>query len=282
MKRIKLLSIFVFIMCTPILLAQNPLDFFPHHEGDIWEYWEWQAPNVQNIILSDSLGNDGKYYLETTMFDTMIIDTINYNVYRQGGLSLWYKLDANQGESWQIYPNDSIFIGHIDSVYQGFLFGQATTIKEIGYYYVFGAESLWVVTDFIASGFGLIRRNIEFQPYLYNLRGAIIDSVQYGNITVPIKPNKDPSVPKKTTLHQNYPNPFNPMTIIRYELPEANKIELIVYDPLGRRVKVLVDEYQSPGSYSVHFDGSGLPSGVYFYRLKTSQGVLSKKMLLLR
>lgn len=265
----------------------DPLEFFPHHEGDVWEYLVWDAPNEQNIILSDSLGDDGRYYLETTMFGPMIVDTVNLEVYvhlnynPNGSLLKWYKLDAQQGESWRVLPGTS-FIGKVDTVIQGYLFGQPTVYKVIGYYEVFGPESLWVATDFIASGFGFLRRNVEFDPYWYLLSGAIIDSVLYGNVTVPIEPKRDPNLPQTVTLHQNYPNPFNPTTTIRYELPKADRVKLLVYDPLGREVEVLVDEDRSAGPHLVHFDGKGLPDGIYFYRLRTSQGVVTKKMLLLR
>ena len=66
---------------------------------------------------------------------------------------------------------------------------------------------------------------------------------------------------------QNYPNPFNPSSEIGYQISEFRHVTLVVYDLLGREVAVLVNEPKSPGSYEVKFDGSNLPSGVYFYRL---------------
>jgi beta-1,2-mannobiose phosphorylase / 1,2-beta-oligomannan phosphorylase len=79
-------------------------------------------------------------------------------------------------------------------------------------------------------------------------------------------------------LAQNYPNPFNPATVISYQLPVASEVRLSVYDLLGREVAVLVNERKAPGTYEVKFDAgqpggqaSGLPSGVYFYRLQARQ-----------
>ncbi len=74
-------------------------------------------------------------------------------------------------------------------------------------------------------------------------------------------------MPQDFLLHQNYPNPFNPSTTILYELPLTSKIRLTVFDMLGREVAVLVDEKRAPGTYQISFDGSGLSSGVYFYRI---------------
>ncbi len=89
-------------------------------------------------------------------------------------------------------------------------------------------------------------------------------------------------MPQLFKLHQNYPNPFNPRTTIRYELPKSSMVTLSVYDILGREVKTLVNEAKQPGTYTVEFDGSGLASGVYFYRLQAGGFVEAKKLLLLR
>jgi hypothetical protein len=97
------------------------------------------------------------------------------------------------------------------------------------------------------------------------------------------------SVPEVAMLYQNYPNPFNPMTTIEYEVAGVrgqasgvSRVKLAVYDMLGREVAVLVDESQAPGRYSVKFDASGLPSGVYFYRMQAGQYVQARRLLVLR
>lgn len=83
-------------------------------------------------------------------------------------------------------------------------------------------------------------------------------------------------------LNQNYPNPFNPSTKIRYQLPSSSFVSLKVYDVLGNEVAVLVDEFMDAGRYEVEFNADNLPSGVYFYKLKTGNFSDVKKMLLLR
>ena len=83
-------------------------------------------------------------------------------------------------------------------------------------------------------------------------------------------------------LMQNYPNPFNPITTIAYSIPKTSEVKLVVYDILGREVAVMVNDVQNPGYYKYTFSGDGLSSGVYVYRLETTDRTIVKKMLLLK
>lgn len=88
--------------------------------------------------------------------------------------------------------------------------------------------------------------------------------------------------PGSFTLRQNYPNPFNPATHIEYSVPVKGMVNITVHDITGREVATLINTVQSPGVYSVSFDGSKLTSGVYFYRLTAESFTETKKMLLLK
>lgn len=90
------------------------------------------------------------------------------------------------------------------------------------------------------------------------------------------------SVPKRFALDQNYPNPFNPTTAISYQLSAVGFVSLKVYDLLGREVATLVDEVRPAGFYTVRWNASSMPSGVYLYRLQTRDFVQTKKMILLK
>ncbi|MDX1672890.1 MAG: T9SS type A sorting domain-containing protein, partial [Balneolaceae bacterium] len=83
-------------------------------------------------------------------------------------------------------------------------------------------------------------------------------------------------------LFPNYPNPFNPATTIKYQLSEQAEVRLEVYDILGRRVGVLVNELQLPGEYTVNFDGSRLSSGTYFIQLRAGDFLKNQKMTLIK
>ncbi len=87
--------------------------------------------------------------------------------------------------------------------------------------------------------------------------------------------------PLEFALEQNYPNPFNPTTVIRYRLGSESDVRLHVYDVLGRRVATLVDERLPAGEHQAIFDGSGLASGVYVYRLEAGSNLQSRSMVLL-
>ncbi|MDZ7290627.1 MAG: T9SS type A sorting domain-containing protein [candidate division KSB1 bacterium] len=84
---------------------------------------------------------------------------------------------------------------------------------------------------------------------------------------------KTGAIPERYELHQNYPNPFNPRSTIRYEIPDyagkaqAVPVQLKLYDPTGREVKSLVNEFKNPGRHQVELDGHDLPAGIYFYQL---------------
>ncbi len=92
----------------------------------------------------------------------------------------------------------------------------------------------------------------------------------------------DQQIPYNIVLHQNYPNPFNPKTIIGYQLSKAGYVTLKVYDILGREIARLVDEFKLPGVYAEELYAKSLPSGIYFYRLTSSNYSQTKKMVLLK
>ncbi|MHA2030610.1 MAG: Ser-Thr-rich GPI-anchored membrane family protein [Candidatus Kariarchaeaceae archaeon] len=83
-------------------------------------------------------------------------------------------------------------------------------------------------------------------------------------------------------LIQNYPNPFNPSTLITYHIPEGGFVTLKVYDVIGKEVANLVSENKGQGSYSVTFNASELPSGIYVYQLKVNSFIETKKMILMK
>lgn len=88
--------------------------------------------------------------------------------------------------------------------------------------------------------------------------------------------------PASFILYQNYPNPFNPSTIISFKVPSEQKVSLRVYDVLGREITVLIDGVVGAGEHFAQFDGTGLSTGVYFYRFIAGAYVESKKMVLVR
>jgi len=123
---------------------------------------------------------------------------------------------------------------------------------------------------------------------LEEIRTAIKNSrLAYG--TIPTSVEQIDEIPIKFSLSQNYPNPFNPATKIKFTLPSVGdeyirplQTQLIVYDILGRQITTLISSELSSGVYEVEFNGSGLSSGVYFYKLTYGSFVETKKMMVIK
>jgi len=95
------------------------------------------------------------------------------------------------------------------------------------------------------------------------------------------------TIPINYKLYQNYPNPFNPVTKIRFNIPplegaRGRIVKLVIFDILGRKVEILINEQLKPGIYEVDFDADGLSSGVYFYALITNEFSEIKRMMLIK
>jgi len=83
-------------------------------------------------------------------------------------------------------------------------------------------------------------------------------------------------------LQQNFPNPFNPETQIRYSVPHSSFVSLKVYNLMGQEVATLFEGIRQLGNYTAIFDGTGLSSGVYLYRMTAENFMVMKKTMLLK
>lgn len=83
-------------------------------------------------------------------------------------------------------------------------------------------------------------------------------------------------------LMQNYPNPFHAMTNISYKLPQKEFVNLIIYNSLGEEVYTLVHEERAPGLHSIEFDGTGLPGGLYYYKITAGSYVNTRQLLFIK
>jgi hypothetical protein len=126
-------------------------------------------------------------------------------------------------------------------------------------------------TQKYAKDIGLVSYNFgQLQHTCYlTLLGCVIDGVVYGDTGFITGINQISSeVPEQFSLSQNYPNPFNPATHFEFRIADFGLVRLIVYNAVGEEIETLVNRDLSPGTYRADFDGSSLPSGVYFYRLE--------------
>jgi len=145
----------------------------------------------------------------------------------------------------------------------------------------------WAVAAISPS---VIRDNGQYQMWFSGfLSGGITARIGYATALI-VSVREQPSVlPVAFQLEQNYPNPFNPSTTIEFQIPEVRSqtsevriVTLKVYSLLGQEVATLVNEDLRPGSYQVMWNASGVPSGVYFYRLTAGSFTEMKKLVLVR
>jgi hypothetical protein len=102
------------------------------------------------------------------------------------------------------------------------------------------------------------------------------------SVSKEIKFNSINIIPDEFSLSQNYPNPFNSSTVIHFTIPNETRVILKIFNMLGQEVETLIDKQLNPGEYNVNCDGAFLPSGLYFYQVKTNKYVDTKKLILLK
>jgi len=94
--------------------------------------------------------------------------------------------------------------------------------------------------------------------------------------------NQAADIPQTYKLCQNYPNPFNPTTTIKYDLPRVSAVKVAVYDAAGHLLETLIDLKQAAGIYSLPWNASGYPSGLYIYRIQADDFSQAHKCLLIK
>jgi len=119
--------------------------------------------------------------------------------------------------------------------------------------------------------------------YLADISGNIMESgrelpgeVYTGLVDLPVE------FPKEYSIVQNYPNPFNPTTTISYVVPKMEKINIRIYDVMGRKIETLINKEQSPGKYQIQWNAIDQSSGLYFCNIKAGKFEQTIKMMLVR
>jgi len=290
MKVIVLSLLLTFSITTAQTDEPDPSIFFPATVGNVWEF-NTDHGFVRREIVRDSIGADNSKYLFLAPNTSPIykIDSA-LNVYWVPFSSSlnWklYKLDAELGETWKVEWDRRRQMARVDNIYTAYLWGAERYIKEIGYYRLVYPDS--TITDnsvhesyiLLISGIGeYYEFDFESGP-VRALQGCIIDGDTLGIITSVNDTDQD-IPPNDIALFQNYPNPFNPTTNIEYAINYPGKVNLTVYDVLGRKVTTLVNEFQSTGTYQVQFSvkDNQLTSGIYLYRLTINNTTRTKKMI---
>ena len=146
-------------------------------------------------------------------------------------------------------------------------------------------QSAWTVLNFIAGAgnsqtekdYQYLDQNLPAGTYYYRLRQVDYDGNSSFSKVVPVTFDGGLAL----ELKQNRPNPFNNYTSISMVIPKASRVQLMLYDQMGRPIQQLMDEEKMPGTYSVTVNRNGLSSGIYYYKMTALGQVITKKMTVL-
>ena len=248
-----------------------------------------------NATVNDEVHEINMFNIHAKAFS----EQTNYNQRFNASEQMKHYLDSNHADDNVIFLgdfNDEISqstVGNNESPYKNFDDDAEYTIvtkslEESGYT-SFSSSSMIdhiVFTSELSDVYFEGTERVENTNYVGNYLSTTSDHFpvwvrfQWGNDVS--NQLVDIDSPREFSLEQNYPNPFNPSTEISYLLSESGWIYLSIYDAIGREVAVLVNEVKSAGHYKVSFEASTLSSGLYIYRLQSQQGVITKKMLLVK
>ncbi len=226
-----------------------------------------------NFLGLGNANDNANYYLR---YDSLTGNLVRYDSYFSSCNNevILYKLSANVGDTigTQCAGNVNMYCTRIADT---LVLGNTVNFKKFGYYYYNnGYQTIKEVIFAKTLGVFFARTNAttihSFQDRKVFLKGARINGVIYGDTLLGLS-NVSGEIPKYYELSQNYPNPFNPGTNIGFRIAEFGLVNLTVYDVLGREIQMLVKQELKPGTYEVDFNGSNLPSGVYYYKLEFSQ-----------
>lgn len=176
-------------------------------------------------------------------------------------------------------PLNPIFKWMKESAATSYRFQLATTIQ-------FPLETMKVDTIVTDTSLQVLNlsplKNHFWRVSALNNYGASLWSGSFGFKTGSATDIENENIPTQFELKQNYPNPFNPVTTIQFSIAEKSFVTLKVFDVLGTEVEILVTGEKNGGNYSVVFDASKLPSGIYFYKLQTANAISVKKLIVLK
>lgn len=298
---------FLILLLSAELFAQvNPsLNYYPLHVGDYWQYRITKNPPLGSdsvwigfkTVLKYTILEDYKryYIVNERFFDNynlirfIRVDSLNGNVYERFPSFGVGKLDSLYADSGQV-----LNCYNIASVTEKVILGLNTKARLVKMTCTSStAYNGWELAYYL----GEIMRYyddifITWIHYQADIVYAKVNGVEYGQL-MDVKDEKN-ILPQEFSLSQNFPNPFNPSTTINFSIPSVGaehvqplQVLLKVYDLLGREIATLVNEEKVPGNYEArfnaeNFNGTSLPSGVYFYRLTAGNFAATKKMILLK
>jgi hypothetical protein len=284
---------------TALSLDTTSTKYYPLKIGNSWTYRNFETyppayTKSKRTIMSTFTANGHLFYLFS--------DSLKLRIDSMSGNLLSYT--TNNGCPWLVneYLVDSLASKYHDSSQASCWTMFQTHCADTSNQLVFGINrkhKKFYWTDYFehgeirqyARGIGLIHSETElpgpFPPW-HTLIGCVIDGIVYGDTSITGINSISTEIPGQYSLYQNYPNPFNPVTNIKFEIPlspfEGGKgdVKLVIFNIQGKEITTLVNQQLSPGTYEVEWNASSFPSGVYFYKLESSNFSETKKMVLIK
>jgi len=269
--------------------------------------------NIAGISCDDSLKpNSSKIIFKH--FDTLQYNYISKpaTIQMKNGnvLIVWEKDTTNYRANiyFQEFTKDGISVGNTEKVNEKYAYAASSVVADIdseGNFIIIWEDGINLIAQRYFPSMSKIGSNFrinttqtqqgDIYPCVRLRNGKIFTAwerfisgnpsvwmniLDFNNPTNVVEEQEQ--IPQMYFLSQNYPNPFNPSTTIEYSISSNANVKIVVFDLLGRQVKIIVDEIKSIGRYKIKFDASDLPSGVYFYRLQANEFLQTKKFVLLR
>ncbi|MDR3667563.1 MAG: T9SS type A sorting domain-containing protein [Ignavibacteriaceae bacterium] len=317
-KFVLLIAIFALLSISNISNAQSASDYFIPlkvgnylnlHTVDIPNYSTWGARTTRFYVdRTDNISGETYFrQLGVEIMDNNTPDTSSFQVF-------WLRKDSvgnvlvgamivsgnskDLDSALVIYPAGPMFSNdYLTAGYSRFLgsMNSKDSVVSVTETAVTPAGTFLNCIKVCSTNYDSIG-NIVLRNYQYYARGMGI-VYEYRDIPVnethtdalissrtisSINDNQLAYTPNTFSLEQNYPNPFNPSTTINYSLSKAGKVRLSVYDMTGSKVATIVNENKPAGSYTVHFNGRNLASGIYLYRLESGTYSAVRKFILLK
>jgi len=271
-------------------------DFYPLHNGDFWKYTGkvgWLDILETRRVIKREIMPNSKEYARILNSDYILggqgysferIDTLG-NVYEYHAYDnqeqLLYRLNLCVGDSFPTLSGG--YYKAIEKYYEEYTENDSITIIRLQYHFANGVP--WPQYIYLKEGFGLYF--YECEDTYYSLTASCIHGLVHGDTSIAVVKQIAGFSPESIVLRQNYPNPFNRVTKICYEIHQGGQFSFLICNVKGEIVKQMKYQNQPAGAYEVDWDGKNengedVSSGVYFYRIKTNNNMLTRALLLLR
>ena len=302
MKKINLHTIFIiilFLFSSTIAQAQIIFsDDFNRQNGPLGEPW---------VLLADTLFIQNSHVVGPSNQYGRVMYNLEYPV-QNLTLNVDFNFMDDNDSRFQFFIIDWVdtvaYIAKIHREYFGLWGGPSETLliqsnlqlslntlykMRLKYNCTDGIISLLIIDnqDIFIDSLGINGPTGNFNTIMLGIENSAYSTKWFDNVilqkseVVSVEEEHDIiSLPERFKLYHNYPNPFNPNTTITYNLSNPNFITLKIFNLAGQQIVTLVNDYQTAGEYQIKWNANGLPSGIYFYKLQSSEYTKTKKLIL--